>query len=153
DNASGSQSGTSPGYNVLSPRVQQAVIEIVNELVGRYGAHPSFGGVAFELGPASCLQLPEIEWGYDAATIGRFEQATRIRVPRRDTFRFLTTTARRDWLRFRCAEVARFHRSLANVAMAARPEAKVIFSSRVTPGGDADSESSAVELVRSGGGP
>lgn len=149
-----------PGYNVLSPKVQEAVMAIVEELVARYGFHPSFGGIAVALGPSSFLQLPGIEWGYDAATIRRFERASRTRVPRGgdgnsdgDVYQYLTTTARRDWTRFRCAEVARFHHRLVEALTAAHPGARVVFSSRLMPGAASDSEAAAVELVRSGGGP
>ena len=45
-------------YNLLHPAVQQAMAEIVGELVDRFSAHPSFGGVAIVLSPASYAQLP-----------------------------------------------------------------------------------------------
>src|SRR5207249_188713 len=57
--------GASPNYNVLAPGVQNAVLDLVRELLERYASHPAFGGVAFELSPDSFLQLPGIEWGYD----------------------------------------------------------------------------------------
>jgi hypothetical protein len=149
-----------PGYNILSPRVQQAVLDIVQELVERYRAHPSLAGVAFELSPASILQLPGMEWGYDRPTIHRFEQSTRTRVAaadgktwQRDACRYLTTTARREWLRFRAAEVARFHQRLAEVVTRANPEARVIFSGHLGPLGESDSEAAVLGAVRAGRNP
>lgn len=149
-----------PYYNVLAPGVQEAVIDVVQELLRRYASHAAFGGVAFELGPNSFLRLPGIEWGYDAATIRRFEAASLVHVPREgenggpeSAYRFLTTTARREWLRFRCAEVARFHRRLVELVTAARPDARVIFSGRLALPGDSDSEATLIEFARSGGNP
>jgi len=148
-------------YNILSPRVQQTVLEVTREFVERYSSHASLGGMAFELGQDSLLQLPGIEWGYDAETIRLFEQATRVQVPRASrpeaqqqaAYRYLTTTARREWIRFRCSEVARFHRKLAELVLDAKPDAQVFFSGRLWTEEEADAEGAVLEFVRSGGGP
>ena len=150
-------------YNILSPQVQNVILQRVRDVVESYAPHVSFGGVAFELGLDSCLQLPGLEWGYDADTIGRFEQATRLQVPRaarpeaqqQAAYRYLTTTARREWIRYRCGEVARFHRQLVELVLAARPDAQVFFSGRLWAegGADTDTEGAVLDFVRSGGGP
>ncbi|HMF12954.1 MAG TPA: hypothetical protein VKE94_11630, partial [Gemmataceae bacterium] len=152
--------GAPPRYNVLSPQVQQQVLALLRELLVRYREHPALAGVAIELGPEAFVQLPGIEWGYDRQTIRGFERAARIAVPRgegreaqREVYRFLTTTARREWLRYRCSEVARFHRQLADEVLAACPRARVIFSGHLTPLGHADSEAALLEAVRAGGSP
>ncbi len=146
-----------PGYNILSSRVQEAVADVVAELVERYKTHPSLAGVAFELGPQSFLQLPGLEWGYDRETVRRFEQATQIRVPhttgdgwRPEAYRFLTTTARREWIRFRCAEVARFHRRLGDLVAAAIPAGHVVFSGNLPQAGESASAAAILEAVRAG---
>jgi hypothetical protein len=41
--------GASAGYNVLSPRVQRVVLDVLEELLERCKDHPSLAGVAFEL--------------------------------------------------------------------------------------------------------
>jgi len=147
--------GAAPHYNALDPRVQQAVFDVLSELLERYSSHPSLAGVAFQLSPNSFLQLPGNHWGYDSDTIRRFEQATRMQVPHGPAaaHHFLTTTARREWQRFRCGEIARFHRKLAEVVVAANPEARVVFSGHLAPLGATDFEAAAVEIVRTGGGP
>jgi hypothetical protein len=153
--------GASANYNILSPRVQQAVLETMREFVDHYAAHPSFGGVAFELGIDSVLQLPGIEWGYDPDTVRTFEQATRLEVPRssrpaeqqKAAYRYLTTTARREWIRYRCAEVARFHRKLAELVLSAKPDAQVYFSGRLWTDGSPAPEEALLDFVRAGGGP
>jgi hypothetical protein len=156
----GASAGGTHLYNVLSPRVQRAVLDVVQELLERYKGHPALAGVAFELHPDSFLQLPGIEWGYDLETLRRFEHDTQTRLPpregdewRSEAFRYLTTTARREWLRFRCAEVARFHKKLADLVARELPQGRVIFSSHLAPLGDSNSEAAAIEAVRSGGSP
>ncbi|MSR60095.1 MAG: hypothetical protein EXS05_21055 [Planctomycetaceae bacterium] len=123
------------GYNPLDPRVQAAVLDLVGELVNRYRRHPALGGVAFDAGHESCLQLPGIEWGYDAATIGRFEHASGVRVPKRvgpkaiqTQYEFLTTTARREWLAWRAAELTRFQQQLAEAVTSRMPTARVLLT-------------------------
>lgn len=148
-------------YNILSPRVQQAVLESTRQFVMRYASHASFGGVSFELGHDSCLQLPDIEWGYDSETVRQFEQATHVQVPRagrnetrqQAAYRYLTTTARREWVRWRSAEVARFHRKLAELVLAAKPDAQVFFSGRLWTAEGQAAEVAVLDFVRSGGGP
>lgn len=155
------ESARRASYNILSPRVQEAVLEVTREFVERYSSHSSFGGVAFELGTDSYLQLPGIEWGYDPETVRLFEHATRLHVPRTSrpeaqqqaTYRYLTTTARREWIRYRCGEVARFHRKLAELVLAAKPDAQVFFSGRLWTEGAADTEGAVLDFVRKGGGP
>jgi len=151
---------STPGYNVLSPRVQTAVLDVVGELLDRYKRHPSLAGVAIELSPQSFVQLPDLEWGYDRETIRRFEKAARIQVPhsagndwRPEAYRFLTTTARRDWVRFRCAEVARFHRKLSELVTAAIPDGRVIFSGRLAPLRVVDSPDAVLDVVRTSANP
>ena len=77
--------GMAPYYNVLHPRVQQAMLAVVHELVARYAQHPSFGGLAIQLTLQGYAQLPGPEWGLDDVTIARFQQETQIRVPGTDT--------------------------------------------------------------------
>ena len=38
--------GLAPYYNLLDPRVQEAMLDVVRELATRYAAHESFGGLA-----------------------------------------------------------------------------------------------------------
>jgi hypothetical protein len=149
--------GQAPRYNPLSVRVQETVQNVVAEFLERYASHASFGGVAFRLGRHSCLQLPGIEWGYDPGSVRRFEDVTQVRIPRGDdadaqqaAYRYLTSTARREWVRFRASEIAAFHRRLTEVVADARPEARVIFSGQLAQSDDGDGASALVGIVRAG---
>ncbi len=68
------QRGLAPYYNVLDPRVQEAMLDVVRELVARYAQHPSFAGLAMQLSADGYAQLPGPDWGMDDATIARFER-------------------------------------------------------------------------------
>jgi hypothetical protein len=131
----GTQRGLAPYYNPLNPNVQKAILDVVQEVVKRYQQHESFQGLAIELSSWGYLQLPGLEWGYDDETIERFEQHTGIQVPNapgdqkfHKRYDFLTGRARREWIRWRCEELARFHRQLSKVVTDAKPAAKFILA-------------------------
>ena len=143
--------GLAPYYNPLNPRVQQAVLEVVEELAGRYRSHESFGGVAIELSSVGYLQLPGLKWGYDDGTIARFEKDTGLRIPSdgqpdaapldrfRRRYEFLTGQVREEWIRWRCQELARFHQRLSETVTQATPKAQFFLScNRVLRGSHPD---------------
>ncbi|HBO44603.1 MAG TPA: hypothetical protein DD670_11850 [Planctomycetaceae bacterium] len=109
-----------PYYNLLHPRVQEAVIRAVRELVERHaGHHESFGGVAIQLAGYGYASLPDARWGMDDATVARFEAETGVQVPggagaQRFAGRqaFLTGPGRRVWLKWRADCLARFYHRL-----------------------------------------
>ncbi len=72
----GTRGGLAPYYNVLDPRVQQAMLDIVREIVARYGTHPSFGGLSVQLKGDGYTQLSTLEWGLDDSTVDRFAHDT-----------------------------------------------------------------------------
>lgn len=110
-----SQRGRSPYYNVLHPRVQEAMLAVVRELATTYAEHPSFAGLAIQLSAHGYAHLLGPTWGLDDATIERFERETQVRVPgegpRRyvERARFLNGEARKTWLDWRAAQLSRFY--------------------------------------------
>jgi hypothetical protein len=126
------QRGLSPYYNVLDPRVQQAMLAVAKELVDRYAGHPSFGGLSLRLSSDSYAQLPGPEWGMDDATIARFEHEAKIRVPGEGPQRFADRAAflakepqRRTWLEWRAAQLSKFYSRLQEELAAVRPDSKL----------------------------
>lgn len=124
--------GMAPYYNVLDPRVQDAMLAVVRELATRYARHPSFGGLAIQLSSHGYAQLPGPEWGLDDATITRFEQDTRLRVPGAGPSRYaerahflLSSDAARTWLEWRAEQLSRFYRRVQAEVTAARPNARI----------------------------
>jgi len=126
------QRGMGVYYNVLHPDVQAAVLDVMGELVDRYGGHPSLAGVAIQLTADGYAQLPGPAWCLDDATIRRFSNETGIRVPGSgpgrfaERARFLTRTAAREaWLRWRAEQIRQFHERLRRRIVAARPDARL----------------------------
>ena len=125
-----SKMGATARYNVLDPRVQQAIRNVVHELTERYRHHPSFRGVALELNRQGCLQLPGLEWGCDSATLGRFLHGAELPIPSDNAMdghpqlklpTDVIAKARPQWMAWRCREIARFHRVLATDIASAKP--------------------------------
>ena len=105
--------GLAPYYNTLDPRVQEAMLAVVREVVERYAQHPSFAGLALRLSAYGYAQLPGPEWGMDDATIARFEHDTRREGARRRARRVSppgrpsspARPQRRQWLEWRPAQL------------------------------------------------
>ncbi|MGD9724560.1 MAG: hypothetical protein AB7O59_24970 [Pirellulales bacterium] len=123
--------GLAPYYNLLDPRVQEAMLKVTREVVERYAAHPSFGGLALQLSADGYAQLPGAEWGFDDATIAQFEAAAKTKVPGAGDARFaerakhLTGPGRTAWVNWRAEVVAAFHRRVEREIATLRPGAKL----------------------------
>jgi hypothetical protein len=124
-------SGRVPYYNLLNPEVQNAMLDVVRELVERTAMHPSFGGIAVQLSPEGYAMLPEEFWGLDDDTIARFSRDTRIVVPgegpERFTARaeFIRANCLNHWLRWRTGQVTAFYQRMAETVTSIRPDAKL----------------------------
>ncbi|MFM7107572.1 MAG: hypothetical protein ACKOZU_03065 [Planctomycetaceae bacterium] len=108
-------------YNVLDPRVQHAVEELVREVAGRLRGAEAVDGVALLLPHDGWLHLPGVAWGLDDATFARFRASAGVEEPAAGESRFAARAdlvegpLRQRWLEWRAAEVARFHARLADV--------------------------------------
>jgi len=106
----GARSGLAPYYNPLDLRVQQAVQEVLREIVERYGEHPSLAGVAVILSADGYAQLPGVEWGLDAQTLARFARETRTVLPEgveEQRQAVLHEPLRRQWIAWRAQTLSR----------------------------------------------
>jgi hypothetical protein len=135
--------GLAPYYNLLHPRVQQAMLRVLRELAGRYRGHQSLGGLAVRLAPNGYALLPGPEWGLDDATIARFEAETRVRVPGEGPRRYAQRAEflardpqRRDWLEWRAAQVAGFYRKAAAEIAVELPNARLYLLGAEMLGGE-----------------
>ena len=114
-------------YNILDPRVQDAVAAIVGDLAGVLGGSRAARGVAVLLGHDGWMHLPGVASPLDDTTMERFSRATGIEVPREGAGRFAARAslvegpAREAWLDWRGGEIAAFHARLADVVRAGRP--------------------------------
>ncbi len=111
----GTKRALAPYYNVLQPPVQDAMLAVVRELIGRYAHHKSFAGLSVRLSSQGYAQLPGPDWGMDDATVARFQQDHKLPVPGEGPGRFADRAAflagkhRRLWLEWRAAQLSRFY--------------------------------------------
>ncbi len=129
--------GAAPYYNPLNPRVQEAILNVVRELLQRYQQHPALAGVAVELSANGYLQLPGELWGLDDDTIARFEHDTQTKVPGDGNARFAERAKffakpdrdakpnprREAWLQWRAGTISQFYRRLQNELTTVRRDA------------------------------
>jgi hypothetical protein len=107
-------------YNILDPRVQQAVEAVVGEVAGRLNAAATVDGVAILLTHEGWLHLPGVAWGLDDVTFGRFAAAAGV-PPGEGADRhaqraaFVTGSGREAWLAWRSHEIASFYSRLAEI--------------------------------------
>jgi len=118
-----------PYYNTLDPRVQEAMLSAVRELVHRYSGHTSFRGLALRLSAYGYAQLPGPDWGMDDATIARFEHDTGVQPPGSGEKRFAARAGflnsgeqRGRWLQWRASECHKFYHRIQAILAAARSE-------------------------------
>ena len=112
-------------YNVLDPRVQKAVEDVVRELAGRLRGADAVDGVAVVLPHDGWMHLPGTAWALDDATFQRFLADAgghgQGQEPTVGGERFARRAAlvegplRERWLEWRAAVMARFHSRLAVV--------------------------------------
>jgi hypothetical protein len=144
--AGGTARGLAPYYNPLDPRVQNAVLDVVRELVERYRRHPSFRGIALEVDRTGYLQLPGVEWGYDDTTVARFQQDTGVKIDGFGKDRYqrrherLSGEDRSRWIAWRCGELAKFHRRLAEAVTSASPNARLVLACKQVLSAASESE-------------
>ncbi len=122
--AANSKSST-PRYNVLDPRVQSSILQIVQEIIERYAHHEAFGGIAIELDERSFACLPNWDWGYDPTTIGRYlatDRARQIDPPVRSARDLIDGPAAEPWHEYRVEQVTELYRRLAANLQRQRPD-------------------------------
>jgi Glycosyl hydrolase-like 10 len=126
-----SHRGMAPYYNVLDPRVQEAMLRVIRELAERCAGHPAVSGLAIELSAFGFAQLPGETWGLDDRTIARFEQDAQLSVPGvgagrfAERAQFVTGPGRRAWLIWRSDALADFYRRVQRELAAIKPEARL----------------------------
>jgi hypothetical protein len=136
------QRGLAPYYNVLDPRVQEAMLGVLRELAERYGRHNSFAGLGVRLSADGYAQLPGPDWGLDDATIAQFERDTKLVPPGEGPQRFAQRSAflaqgsnRRAWLEWRAGQLARFYRRASEELAAIRPGSRLYLAGAGMIGG------------------
>ena len=130
-----SAAASTPHYNILDPRVQQAVVDLVAELAARLDSASAVTGIGILLPHDGWLHLPGVAWGLDDVTFGRFATAVGMPVSTAGPDRFARRAAlvegekREEWLAWRAEQIAGFYARLAEV-VGARDQRRSLY---VTP--------------------
>ena len=107
-------------YNILDSRVQQAALDVVDEMAGRVAASSAVDGVATLLPHDGWMHLPGVAWGLDDATFARFSASIGEKESATGPDRFLRRAEQvegplRDrWLDWRAGVLASFYAQLAD---------------------------------------
>lgn len=124
--------GLAPYYNTTDPIVQEAMLQVVREVMDRCADHPSFGGLAIRLSADGYAQLPGPEWGLDDATIARFCRDVKIKTFGTGPDRFAERARklagksyRQAWLQWRAAQLGRLYRGIQAELTKIRPESRL----------------------------
>jgi hypothetical protein len=123
-------------FNPVHPAVQDWVADVIAELADRYKDSPALKGVALRLMAwqfASWQTFPSIHYGYEDYTVQLFEKETGIKVPVASAaadrfeqrYRWLMANVYERWVDWRCEKIYRYHRRLAGILTAARPDLKL----------------------------
>ncbi|MEX2188543.1 MAG: family 10 glycosylhydrolase, partial [Pirellulales bacterium] len=121
-------------YNPLDERVQKAMLDVIAELVERYGEHPSLGGVAVQLSTNGYGVLPGVQWSLDDATWATYERDTGQSLAAQGPDRFArrgTAVAgqqRAEWLKWRADRLALFQRRAAAIVARAGKDLRLYVS-------------------------
>lgn len=124
------RNGLAPFYNPLNPRVQEAMLAVVREVIQRYRHHPSLAGVALQLAADGYAQLPGADWGYDDDTLTRFQKEMGQRLPAgaanfHERVALLTGPLKDKWLYWRARTLASVYQRLQAEVASVRPAAKL----------------------------
>jgi len=120
-------------YNVLDPRVQDAMLAVIREVVQTYSQHPSFAGLALQLTSDGYAQLPGPEWGLDDVTLARFQRDANVKLPTlHGPERFAQRArlvaqepVRRIWLQWRADQLHAFYQRILLELAAVRGDARL----------------------------
>jgi len=113
-------------YNPLDPRVHEAVADVVEELMSRYGDCRAMAGLAVVASPSTPIVLAGPTWNCDAVTLGRFakestasSEGAAVRAAPIDSDTWVNSAEARRW---RCEQVARGLGRLADEVRAVRSD-------------------------------
>ena len=110
--------GLGPYYNPLNVHVQKAMIDIVREMVDRYGHHPSFGGVMVAMTPNGYTHFPSSHWGQDTETVSEFMNhlkagGTDSLMSHQQSVQAINGELRQQWLTWRSQKLSEFYSRIA----------------------------------------
>lgn len=124
------------GNNPLHPVVRARFLEIVQEILRRYGKHPSFKGIDVWCSQGAPFLFSRLDDGYDDFTVGLFEKETGIKAPATGgisdrcerRYNYLTSEKRVEWLAWRAKKTTELFRDIDAMARKVRPDLQCFIS-------------------------
>lgn len=125
--------GLGPYYNPLNVHVQKAMIDVVRELVDRYGHHPSFGGVMIAMTPNGYTHFPSSHWGLDVETVNQFvgqvePDSADALMSHQQRVQAIKSELRQPWLTWRSQKLSEFYSRIAEAVQSQAAGAKLYLS-------------------------
>jgi hypothetical protein len=122
-----------PMFNPLHPKVQQAILGVIQEIVNKYGKYPAFNGISLNMWHATIAWFAHLRSGYDDYTINLFEKETGIKIPFGNVdpdrfskrYEYLTKNHLETWVSWRCEKVKELFMKMRDVVVNARPDLKL----------------------------
>ncbi|NLC55426.1 MAG: hypothetical protein GX774_01135 [Armatimonadetes bacterium] len=142
--------GSPPLLNAQHPRVQKAILDLVDEHVALCGDLPSFDGIGFALWASSPMHVGAgLVTSYDDWTVTQFarhlgqtppgEAGSAARFRQRADWILGDPKRRAAWVRWRCEQMTRFYVEVARRLRKAGPHAKLrLIILEPSPGAEVD---------------
>ncbi len=116
-------------YNPLNAQVQTELEQIIREVSQRYASHSSFRGITLELKEASHFAFAGDRWGYDEATLQKYEAAIQSKLPPRESWTSASQGGLRlSYLNWRARELSTFYVRLADTIRKSKADAKLLIN-------------------------
>ncbi len=136
--------GADPGYNPLDILVQNAVGNVVDEVVDRYATEPGFNGVSLVLARVKMFTFGSADSGYNGSNLVAFQADTGVSIPgytpglparfsNASQWLRANPAAWESWINWRCVQLHAHYERIANAMTAKRADLKLtlnLFTSR-----------------------
>lgn len=132
-----------PFYNPINADVRNWYVGMIGELADRYKSYPAFSGIDLRVSDwqnPALNNLVSLDWGYDAETVTRFFDETKLvppayldlstDAPRAARLRhdYLVTQRRAAWITWRCENIRDLYRDIVARIHSARPDLRLSVS-------------------------
>jgi len=161
--AASTRHGMEAMFNPIHPKVQAAILALVDEVLERYGDYPSFKGINFIFHPSEFFWFHSLESGYGDYNANLFARERGIEIPFdvKDPFRFakraewILKNHRREWIDWRCEKIGKFLLDVAERVRAKRSDLLFVLTFREPCGEEAferiHNGETAADLLKEGG--
>lgn len=100
-------------YDPLNAEIQGKILEIFDEVVGRYGSHPAFGGVQLQLDAACQLTYRGDKWGYSNTALAAFAREQGIELSTEGMRERLNGSTDKAFIAWRARKLSDLYRQVA----------------------------------------